>query len=190
MRRDIYIGVSLAAAILVAILVSTWLDLDLEATILLGAVTGAVIGLVPDRSTAMRLAGFAGGFVVAWIGYLVRASQLPDTNGGRAVAVALIVVLCLGVTLASMGRVPLWATLLGAAAFSGAFEFTYNEAPPEVVSNSLTVATAMIFNVAIGFLSVAWVGPEPAPQTTHRGRHTDSHDEETVPLDKMMDTTR
>jgi hypothetical protein len=190
MRRDIFIGASLAAAILVAILISSWLDLELEGTILLGAISGALVGLVPDRSTAARLGGFAAGFVVAWVGYLIRASQLPDTSGGRAVAVALIVVLCLGVTLASMGRVPLWATLLGAAAFSGAYEFTYNEAPPEVISTSLTVATAMIFNIAIGFLSVAWVGPEPAPRTTRGDRHIDSHDEDTVSLDKMMDSTR
>jgi uncharacterized membrane protein (UPF0136 family) len=181
---------SLAAAILVTMLVSSRLDLGLEPTILLGAVVGAVVGTVPDRSTAMRLAGFAAGFVLAWVGYLLRASQLPDTNAGRAVVVLAVVVLCLGVTLASMGRVPLWATLLGAAAFSGAYEYTYAEAPPEVVSTSLTVATALIFNIAIGFLSVAWVGPEPAPRTTQRARHLDGRDDETVPLDTMMDSKR
>ncbi len=190
MRRDIYTGGSLAAATLVAVLVSGWLDLELEGTTLLGAVAGAVVGLVPDRSTAMRLAGFAGGFALAWIGYLVRASQLPDTSGGHAVAVAVVVVLCLGVTLASMGRVPLWATLLGAAAFSGAYEFTYAEAPPEVLSTSLTVATAMIFNVALGFLSVAWVAPEPTPGPAPRVRRNDLHDDETVSLDNMMGSTR
>ena len=189
MRRDIYIGVSLAVAILIAMLVSAWLDLDLEATILVGAVAGAVVGLVPDRSTAMRLAGFAAGFVLGWVSYLLRASQLPDTDGGRAVAVALVVLLCLAVTLASKGRVPYWVTLLGAAAFSGAYEFTYAEAPPEVVSTSLTVATAMIVNVAIGFLAVAWVGPEPAPRVIRRARHTDPQDE-TVSLDRIMDSTR
>jgi hypothetical protein len=190
MRRDVLIGVSLAAAVLVTMLVSGWLDLELEATLLLGAIAGAVIGLVPDRSTAMRLVGFAAGFVIVWVSYLLRASQLPDTDGGRTVAFTAVILLCLGVTLVSMGRVPLWAVLLGVAAFAGAYEFTFTESPPEVVSTSLTAATAMIFNVAIGFLSVAWVGPEPAPHVTHRGRHTDPDDEETVPLDKIMDNSR
>jgi hypothetical protein len=191
MRREIFTGLSLAAAAFIVILVSSWLELELEATVLLGVATGAVVGLVPDRPTAFRLGGFAAGFVVAWIGYLVRAAQLPDSAGGRGAAVALVILLCLGVALASAGRLPLWAVLLGAGAFAGAYEYTYNEAPPEVLATSVSVATSMIMSVAIGFLAVAWIGPEPASSAGRRRNASApaaSHD--TVPLNTMMDTTR
>ena len=189
-RRDIFMGLSLAAAAFVVILLSSWLGLELEATVLLGVAIGAVVGLVPDRSTAFRLGGFAAGFVVAWIGYLVRAAQLPDSAGGRGVAVALIILLCLGVTLASVGRLPLWVVLLGAGAFAGAYEYTYNAAPPEVLSTSVSVATSMLMSVAIGFLAVAWVGPEPAPRPASRRDSSAPAANDTVPLDTMMDSNR
>jgi hypothetical protein len=190
MRREIFIGLSLAAAAFIGVLLSSWLGLEVEATILLGVAVGAVVGLVPDRSTAMRLVGFAAGFVIAWIGYVLRAAKMPDSASGQAVVVALTILLCLGVALASTGRIPLWTLLLGAGAFSGAYELTYVDAPPEVVSTSLSVATSMILSVAIGFLAVAWIGPEPAPQPGRRGRFigaTDPQRDDKVPFNSMMD---
>jgi hypothetical protein len=113
MRRTLVAGLVLALAAVLVVLVSSGLDLELESVALLGGALGAVVALVPDRTPLVRLSGFAGGFVAAWVGYVVRAALLPDTAGGRAVAVGLVVLLCVGITAASMDRFPLWTTLLG-----------------------------------------------------------------------------
>ncbi len=132
MRRTLMAGGVLAVAAVLVVIVSSALDLELESVALLGGALGAVVALVPDRTPLVRLGGFAAGFVAAWVGYAVRAALLPDTAGGRAVAVGLVVLLCVGITAATMNRLPLWTTLLGTAALSGAYEFTYAAAPPEL----------------------------------------------------------
>ena len=68
---------------------------------LLGAALGAVVALVPDRTPLVRLGGFAAGFVAAFIGYVLRAALLPDTSAGRAVAVVIVLLLCVGVSAAA-----------------------------------------------------------------------------------------
>src|SRR3954465_11003279 len=129
MRRTLVGGVVLAVAAVVVVLLSSALDLQLESVALLGGALGAVIALVPDRGPAARLGGFAAGFVAAWIGYAVCAALLPDTAGGRAVAVGLVVLVGGGRTVVTRDRLPLWSTLLGTAALSGAYELTYAAAP-------------------------------------------------------------
>ena len=176
MRRTLVAGLVLAVAAVLVVLVSSGLDLELESVALLGGALGAVVALVPDRSALARLGGFAGGFVAAWIGYVVRAAMLPDTAGGRAVAVGLVVLLCVAITAVTMDRLPLWTTLLGTAALTGAYEFTYAAAPPELATTSVSTATTLLFNVAVGFLAAALVAPHSRPGTSHR---TDEADQPT-----------
>ena len=159
MRKSLLAGLVLALAAMVVVIVGSVLELDLESVALLGAAMGAVVALVPDRTPAARLGGFAIGFVVAWVGYAIRAQFLPDTAGGRAVAVGVVVLLCVALTGAGRGRLALWSVLLGAGAFAGAYEFTYDQAPPEMLSTSLSTATMMAFNVAVGFLAAAFFAP-------------------------------
>jgi len=165
MRKSLLAGLVLALAAMVVVIIGSVLDLDLESVALLGAAMGAVVALVPDRTPAARLGGFAIGFVVAWAGYALRAQFLPDSTGGRAVAVGVVVLLCVGLTAAGRERLALWSLLLGAGAFAGAYEFTYDQAPPEMLSTSLSTATTMAFNVAVGFLAAAFF----APADTSRG---------------------
>ena len=176
MRKTLVAGLVLAVAAVLVVLVSSALDLELESVALLGAALGAVVALVPDRTPLVRLGGFAAGFVAAWIGYVVRAALLPDSAGGRAVAVGLVVLLCVGITAVSMDRLPLWTTLLGTAALAGAYEFTYAAAPPEFASTSVSTATTLLFNVAVGFLAAALVAP-----AISRPRHVGTSTTTTVP---------
>jgi hypothetical protein len=190
MRKTLLAGLVLAVAAVLVMLASSLFDLGLESVALMGAALGAVVALIPDRTPAVRLGGFAAGFVAAWIGYFVRASMLPDTAGGRAVAVGLVVLLCVGITAASLNRLPLWSTLLGTAALAGAYEFTYAAAPPEVVSTSVSTATTLLFNVAVGFLAAALIAPNGAIGTaSHRQRPTRTNDDEgeTTDLDGIME---
>jgi hypothetical protein len=174
MRRTILAGVVLALAAMVVVVLGNALDLDLESVALLGAAMGAVVALVPDGTPGVRLSGFAAGFVVAWVGYLVRAQFLPDTAGGRAVAVGLVVLVCVGLVAASAHRLPLWTVLLGAGAFAGAYEFSFDQAPPEVLSTSMSTATTMALDVAIGFLAAAFFSPS-ARKTVRVGRAPGLH---------------
>ncbi len=194
MRKTLLAGLVLAVAAVLVVLVSTTFDLELESVALLGAALGAVIALVPDRTPLIRLAGFAGGFIAAWIGYVMRAAMLPDSAGGRAVAVAVVVILCVAITAVSMNRLPLWTTLLGTAALAGAYEFTYAAAPPEVASTSVSAATTLLFNVAVGFLAAALIAPAEGAETPSRHQrpleaHDDIDDDHTLD-DLMMEKTK
>jgi len=182
-------GLLILAAIAVVIL-SDLFDLELEAVALLGVAMGAIVALVPDRSAAGRLVGFATGFAAAFIGYLVRAGVLPDSLGGRIITVALILGICVLVAGAAHRFVPLWATLLGAAAVVGAYEYSYTAAPPEVLSTSITTVTSLLMTSAIGFLVAALVLPAPREERP-ASRHGDSSpDEDTHPLSDMMEKSK
>jgi len=187
MRKNLWAGVVLALAAGLIVLVSSALDLELESTALLGAALGAVVALVPDRSAAMRLGGFATGFVFAWVGYVIRAALLPDTAGGRAVVVTLTVLLCVLVTVASRDKLPLWSLLLGTAAFTGAYEFTYTQSPPELMTTSVSTATTLLFNVAVGFLAATLIGgPEPHEDSGVHRHEPPADNNENMELNDFM----
>lgn len=183
-------GILVVAAVLVVVL-SSALGLDVESVALMGVATGAVVALVPDRTPADRLIGFLVGFAASWLGYLVRAGFLPDTPAGHAVAVALVVVICTLVAGLSKGRVPLWSTLLGAAALAGTYETTYLEAPSQVLRTSLSSSTSVLLAVGMGFFAAALVAPgsrridEAREETVPSGPAPDAEAHE-APLGEMM----
>lgn len=184
MRRNISAGFCLAVAAGLIVVASATFDLGLESAALLGGALGAVVVLVPDRTAGVRLGGFAAGLVVAWIGYVVRAAALPDTAAGRAVAVMVVVLVCVGLNAATRDRLPLWSLLLGLAGFAGAYEFTYDQAPPELLSTSVSTATTLLFNVAAGFLAASFLAP-----AVRGGARGTQHSEPVVPAaDHRADT--
>ena len=160
MRRHILAGVFLAVLTTAIVLLSDAFGLDVQGVALLGAALGGALGLVPDRSPAQRVGAFGVGFAAAWIGYAVRAIALPDTSGGRAVAVLLVLPVCLAVAAGTRGRLPLWATLLGAAAMSGAYELTYAADPTAFVSSSWSTATSVLLAAGAGFVATSLLGPQ------------------------------
>ena len=159
MRTSLLAGLSLALTTAVAVLVSSWSDLQIESVALLGAAAGAVLALVPDTTPLARLGGALLGVVAATVGFVLRAAVLPDSAGGRAVAVAVVVLLCTAVTVLTFQRISLWAPLLGAAVFAGAYERVYAAAPAELPETSLSTLTAVLVAVAIGFLATSWAAP-------------------------------
>jgi hypothetical protein len=156
MKRYLLAGLVLA---LVTTAVVMFSSPDLQGVALLGAALGGTLGLVPDRSPAQRVGGFAVGFAAAWLGYALRAAVLPDATAGRAVAVLLVLLVCLAVAAGTRGRLPLWSTLLGTAAMAGAYESTYAADPTAFVGSSTTTATAILVAAGAGFLATALLGP-------------------------------
>jgi len=167
MRKSLLSGLLLVAAAFVTVLVGSWLDLELDSVALLGLAAGAVVALVPDATIGRRLAGFVLGVVVTTVGYYVRAALTPDTATGRAVFAALVVALAVGVVLISVGRLPLWSSLLGVATFAGAFETTYAAAPPRVLDNSISSLTSLALCVAIGSVAASVAGTARADREKH-----------------------
>lgn len=173
MRTSLLAGLSLALTTALAVLVSSWFDLQIESVALLGAAAGAVLALVPDTTPLARLGGALLGMVAALVGFVLRAAVLPDSAGGRAVAVVIVVMLCTAVAVLSFQRIALWAPLLGAAVFAGAYERVYAAAPPELPETSVSTLTAVLVSVAVGFLATVWAAPGASRAD---GRHDDHPD--------------
>ncbi len=191
MRKPLLPGLLLVLAAVLTVFVSSALDLELEPVVLLGLALGAVLALVPDRSPLFRVAGFAIGLVLAWIGYILRAAVLPDSTGGRAVAVAVVLVLAVGIAAIAMDRLPLWSLLLGAAGMAGAYEHPYVASPPEVATTSFSTVTALLFTVAVGFIATAVVAPASDNRAGHEHRSRLGRDNHAnASFDDMMEKSK
>lgn len=183
MRKSVMPGLLLVLASVLVVLISAALELELESVALLGVAVGGLLAVVPDRTPVVRLSGFGVGVVVVWVGYLLRAAMLPDSAGGRAVFVGVVLLACVLIA-AAADRLPLWSALLGVAAFAGAFELTYAAAPPEVVGNSLSAVTALLLTVAAGFAAMS-VHAHGQGEPRRRAHVTPAHDD-THQLDDLM----
>ncbi len=196
MRRTAIGGAILAVVAFLLILFGDALDLDLEKVALTGAALGAVVALVPDRQPLFRGLGFAGGFLVAWGGYALRAGFLPDTSMGRALAALFVLLVLMGISVATGTRVPLWSLLTGAAAMTAAYETTFMITPSAFPYESPTAATQMAMAAGIGYLAASFLG---AAVEADRDAHPHQHPDRTKPapeqgsdakLDSLMTTPK
>jgi hypothetical protein len=152
----------IAATVLVIVLSDAW-GLQAESSALTGVATGAVIGLVPDRSVGARLGSYLLGVVAAFVGFALRALVLPDTNSGRIVGAVVTLAICVIVAAAGLGRhLPLWAVLLGTASFSGVYEVPFAAAVPEMARTSIDALTALLLAVCVGVVVAGLTVPRPA----------------------------
>jgi hypothetical protein len=190
MVRSLVTGLCLAAFAAVIIGLSNTLGLDLEHVALLGAALGGVLGLVPHRPAWGKVAGFLTGFLLAWVGFALRAAVLPDSSAGRAVAAFVVVALVGAVATVSGGRLPLWSGLVGAASIVGAYESVYTTAPSQFLAESPAAATTVLLAVGLGFLATNIFAPQANSNdepTGRRARRDDAADTEpTTTLDDLV----
>jgi hypothetical protein len=173
MRASMFTGALLTIAVVLVIAVSSALGLQIEQYALAGVLGGAVIGLVADRSPWARLLAFVVGFVAAWVGFVLRAALLPDTDGGRAVAAVITLVICLVAVAIGRGtRLPMWATFVGVMLFSAGYEAGFVAAEPEVATTSMDAATSLLMAVAVGYV-VAVLSTGARSASTSRPLPTD-----------------
>ena len=192
MARTAVGGAILAIVAFVLVLFGQAFDLDLERVALTGAALGAVAALVPDRPPLFRGLGFAAGFLIAWGGYGMRAGFLPDTSFGRAVAALVVLLVLMGVALATGTRLPLWSLLTGAAAMTAAYETTFMTLPSAFPYESPTAATQMALAAGVGYLAASFLGPavqhERDDEGVRRGSPRPPDSGETTKLDNLMTT--
>ena len=181
---SLVVGALLAVAVVAVIGVSSAMSLEIEPYALAGVLAGGVLALIPERSALARLGGFAVGFVASWIGFILRAALMPDSESGRAVAALITLAICLAAVAISRTRLPLVAMLIGVALLAAAYEtnFVANEA--EVAQTSLDALTALLVAVAVGFAVAVFAGmsraavagatPAPASPTVPAARTSDT----------------
>lgn len=168
-------GLVLAVIAALAIALSDPLSLDLQHVAVLGVALGGAVALVPHPHEWGRLAGFLLGFGTAWVVYALRAAVLPDASAGRAVGAALLIGVVAVVAAVSSDRIPLWSSLIGAAALVGAYEETYTNAPSQFVTESTEAATAILLAAALGYLAASLV-PLLRGAPARRGAHASGPD--------------
>lgn len=177
MTRQALTGIALALGALLAFGLGGIVGSEIQSVALLGLAAGAAIGLVPDATPGARAAAFLIGVVLAWVGYLLRAVALPDATSGRLVALVAIVVLVTVAAAVSVGRLPLWATLLGAGALGGAYEGIYAANPTAFLTTSPQQVTAILLTAAVGFAVTVLlqpVGTTHAAEPAHARRDDDA----------------
>lgn len=164
-RSTLLCGALLAVVAGLLCLVGEALGLDTQHVALVGGALGGVVGLVQERTPAMRATGFLIGLVVAWLGFAVRALYLPDSASGRAVAAVAVVAVCVLFTAGSANRIPLWTLLIGAAAMVAVYEESYTADSPAFLAQSPSAATGVLLAAGIGFLATSIQAPrQAAPQ--------------------------
>jgi hypothetical protein len=163
LRRTLLLGVALAATVALLVDHAGQFGHSMTNVALLGAAIGAALGLVPDGSPLSRITAGLAGMVVAQVGYGVRAGALPDIPAGRGIAAAAVVLVLTGLAVATRGWLRLWALLLGAGAFVGAYETVYVASPTSFVTDSFAMATAVSLGAAVGFAVASLVSTFTTP---------------------------
>ncbi|WP_375003209.1 hypothetical protein [Aeromicrobium sp. CTD01-1L150] len=159
MKPQFITGLGLALAAAVSVLLGNALGLDLVHVTLLGIALGAVLVIVPDGPLPWRLAGLASGVVIAWLAFGLRAAWLPDTDTGRAVAFAGAFLVAGVVCAVTLGRLPLWTSLLGMAAVTGAYEYDFTANTPLFASESVVAVTSVLLTTMLGVVVAGLTTP-------------------------------
>lgn len=194
MIKTMLVGLGLAVTAAVALTLSSVFDLELQPFVLAGIAAGAIAARVSDRSGLADLGGLILGFAVAWLGYLLRATYLPEGDLGATLAVVLILLGCALVAAVSQGRVPLWSVLLGTAVLALAYETTLFPDADTYVSSSLAPLTSLLLAAAAGFLVAGLFPPEHQHQKTRlitgtrESRTRASDTEDNTPFDDLLTT--
>jgi hypothetical protein len=165
MKRTVIAGLALAVAAVLAVYLGDALNLGLSNP-LLGVGAAGALALAPGGHKVGRLVGFVVGVIVALVGYGVTAQFLPASSTGSMVQAVVVLVLVTVVSLASVGRMPLWSVLLGMATYVGAYDFTFDDKPYLFLTSSVDALGALLVTAGLGYLVAALVDmlvPESEP---------------------------
>lgn len=151
MARTFLFGAACSVLAFLIIMSGQLLNFDLQ-NVLLGLALGAATGLVRTHSPLARISAFLIGFVLGMAFYVLRLAVFPSTWLGNALAVVLVLMLMTTVSALTRDRLPLWAMFIGNAAFAGAYNGYFSSTPWLFETQSIQVASAMLFSAGAGFL--------------------------------------
>lgn len=140
-------GVIAVAAGLVAALPAT-LGLSSPWPVLLVAAVALARPLRPGAIAAVLV-----GAAAWWLGIALRAGVLADTTSSLVIAAVVAVGVCTAAAVISRERLPLWAGLLGIAAFGGIYEPMFADEPTKFLTQSVLALASVVVAVGVGTLA-------------------------------------
>lgn len=112
----------------------------------------AAVGLAAASSLSLgRGAAFVGGALIGWVAMAIRAGLLPDTVAAQAIVVVIGIALVTAIAAATADLAPMWAGLVGYAAFAGFYEPIFAESPTTFVADSTVAIITVLLAGALGF---------------------------------------
>jgi hypothetical protein len=137
---------------------------------------GVAVGLAAAPATLGRIIAYVVGAIASWAAMALGAALLPQS--GLADAIALLVGLTIVVVIAAVtaDQAPLWAGLIGYAAFAGLYEPVFAANPTLFLSESPVALMTVLLAGALGMAVASFAalvapatsrdtGPEMAPAT-------------------------
>ena len=138
---------------------------------ILSGILAALSHALTDPSSQIPMVGASGAISAVLGAYLL---LFPRAH-------VLVLLPAIGMTRVAAGVV------LGAGAFAGAYEFTYNAAPPELLDTSVSTATTMLLTVGIGFLAASVIAPVERAGAHLPPKQPRTTSPETARLDEIME---
>lgn len=88
-----------------------------------------------------------------WLAIALRAGVLADTTSALVISAMVAVGLCTVVATATRERLPLWAALVGIAAFAGIYEPMFADAPTRFLTESALALASVVVAAGLGSLA-------------------------------------
>lgn len=123
----------------------------------------AAVAFVPGTALAGRLGAFAAGVAAGWFAFFLRGGVLPDVPLGRALFLAVPVLLVAIVAGGTRDRLPLWAGLAGFGMFGAAYHPVFAASPSDFLSESIATLTTVLLAAGIGGVAAMLVRPVAPP---------------------------
>lgn len=123
----------------------------------------AAVAFVPGTALAGRLGAFATGVAAGWIAFFLRAGVLPDVPLGRALFLAVPLLLVAAVAGVSRDRLPLWSGLAGFGMFGAAYHPVFAASPSDFLSQSIATMTTVLLAAGIGGVAAMLLRPGGPP---------------------------
>ncbi|MEI6624356.1 MAG: hypothetical protein WCP28_20890 [Actinomycetes bacterium] len=151
MKKNVVGGVLLAVLAALALWIGSALKLPFEAIVFTAGV-GLVLGIVKVGSPIARVFSFLIGFVLAWVFFALQAAFLPQVLLSQIVSAVVVILLVTLLAVLTKSKMPLWASILGAATMVGAYQTAFGIAPQNFLSESIPAAGSALFGVALGLV--------------------------------------
>ncbi len=108
------------------------------------------VALVAGPAVASRVGSFALGAVIGFVAMAIDAGFLPDVAAASAIVVVLAVAVLTLAAALSQGLLPLWASLIGYAAFVGYYSPMFAESPTAFLSEAPVALVAVLLAAGVG----------------------------------------
>lgn len=170
MERPLIATVTVVALVVLL----SFVDLGLGTAGLWPVLVALAVGIA-SAPTIGRLSAFVIGIGAGWLGFALRAGFVPDLGAGRAIAIAVPVLVVGVIGIVSADRIPVWAGLAGIATFGAAYAPTYAADPTLFLTDSVMALAQTALAAGIGSLVgfiVGWLSGARVPDGARDPRRT------------------